>query len=187
MEAKEYGTGNVELGKANWGTRNASVSLSPARHEWGAGRSRQNGPLPPSRSTIRWQRESGCSARRAGFLRLHRGSLTTFGINRCAPTAAGPAGEPPPKKQPGGSGRTVLPDPPCPRLTRAAVNPNAEVWGSTPALGCSWMRPRIQPRGAHPARKNYVRFHATRDFSEGAENRTRGRVRSPFYFGVLGK
>lgn len=47
MEAKEYGTGNVELGKANWGTRNASVSLSPARHEWGEGRSRQNGPLPP--------------------------------------------------------------------------------------------------------------------------------------------
>jgi ATPase subunit of ABC transporter with duplicated ATPase domains len=41
------------------------------------------------------------------------------------------------------------------------------------------MRLRIQPRGAHTGRENSARFGATPVFREGAENGTRGRVRSP--------
>ena len=50
------------------------------------------------------------------------------------------------------------------------INPNSAVGGSTPAHGCGWMRPRIQLRGAHPGRKNCVRFHASWVFGEGTDN-----------------
>ena len=57
-------------------------------------------------------------------------------------------------------------------------------WGSTPALGCGWMRPRIQFEDSNRSRGNIARLRATPVFREGAENRTRGRVRSPSNFGV---
>ena len=56
--------------------------------------------------------------------------------------------------------------------------------GSTPALGCGWLRPRSQPRGAHAGHGEFGRVRATRVFRAGAENGTRGRVRSPFCFAV---
>ena len=61
------------------------------------------------------------------------------------------------------------------RVSRSARNKS----GSTRAPACSRMRPRIRPRRAHPGREPFARPRATGVFREGAENRTRGRVRSP--------
>ena len=51
--------------------------------------------------------------------------------------------------------------------------------GSTRAPACRRMRPRIRRRGAHDVGGTFVPPRAARVFREGAENSTRGRVRSP--------